>query len=73
MKQTKISKRAKARCEVDTIQPSMDPRDADVVRAKRSVARPRVGKRRRHTSEWPSGCGRRSRFGSASTLFRTRT
>jgi hypothetical protein len=34
MKQTMINKPAKAPCEVDPIQLSMDPRDADVVRAK---------------------------------------
>jgi hypothetical protein len=34
MKQTKINKRAKTPCEVAPIQPSMDPRDAEVVRAK---------------------------------------
>jgi hypothetical protein len=34
MKQTKTNKRAKTPCELDPNQPSMDPRDTDVVRAK---------------------------------------
>lgn len=34
MKQTRIRRRAKAPCEGDPIRTSLDPRDADVVRAK---------------------------------------